>query len=177
MDIKKIAIVTAIFAFIIGYLLSCDFRDFKSRGANYYINNDDYNYSTEVHNLSKQLSHNDLFQGGIMLSDEHSLKLVDVEQGDNDKYRFYFVIDNENGEYQNGNIIYLYSFEQEEQNYDVELLVEDNTYIGELQSEGPFNKDGFYFSITFEDVNESILSEGTVVISFNNIICTYYERN
>jgi len=174
---KKIIFIVFVLIFIIIFILSRDFFSFTKNGTNYYINNEEYSYSIESYNIIKQLSHDELSQGKVTLSEEYSLIIENVDFIEDNKYKFNFVIHNDQGDFNQGCIFYLYSFEEVDRDFEIELLIGNTSYSGSLQSEGPFNKDGFYFSVIFDNVSASILSEGTISISFQDAIITCYERN
>ncbi len=170
---KKIIFIMAII-FLLFFLFSKDYIDYKRTGVNYFINNEDYIYSQIYYTESFSFSLDNIDEG-FTFDDKYMFQIIDYEQED-DTLFMNFVIKNNDNKYGIGEILYLYSFETSNRDYSIYLTYNGVLYQGKLQNEGPFNNDGFRFTIKFEDIQDIVSDSSTITVDFNNFIITTYER-
>lgn len=170
---KYLVIIFVILVF--GFLFGTDYIDYKTTGVNYFFSNDDYTYSQTTYsdkfNITLQSE-----KSSYVLDDEYNFEMIDYDQSE-DIIILDFVIRNNDYNYMNGKILYLYSFESSDRDYSVSLIYNDSIYEGEVIANGPFNdEEGFRFTLKFDDVSDAALNSETFSLEFNDMIITRYER-
>lgn len=154
-------------------LLFSEQLSFKQEGLTYYIDNPEYSY--EIIDYTLKYSANSLSELESDINVNTSIMQRNVEKINESTYVFYFSFLIYNYTYNNGEIIYLYSFEDKINDSNVTLKVNNIEYVGRVQSEGPYEKNELKFSIVFSDVTENIENISYEIL-MTGLKVTSYER-